>query len=148
MYHSDLSNCLPYYCIRLKVVRQLTLYSAKVRSHSDDDAATGVEDDEEEGEDPYNYDFSLAYGAKILLNAATLRLKRGHCYSLCGRDGTGKSTQMRDIHNGRAFMNPVGFKVVHQMNPECALAIPVRPLGGTCFGGGDNPSQVPRWFEE
>jgi elongation factor 3 len=51
-------------------------------------------DDEEEGEDLCNCTFSLAYGAKILLNTATLRLKRGHRYGLCGRNGSGKSTLM------------------------------------------------------
>lgn len=58
-------------------------------------------DDEEEGEDLCNCTFSLAYGAKILLNTATMRLKRGHRYGLCGRNGSGKSTLMRAIHNGQ-----------------------------------------------
>lgn len=58
-----------------------------------------VEDDEEEGEDLCNCTFSLAYGAKILLNTATMRLKKGHRYGLCGRNGTGKSTLMRAIAN-------------------------------------------------
>ncbi|ORY75334.1 P-loop containing nucleoside triphosphate hydrolase protein [Leucosporidium creatinivorum] len=60
-----------------------------------------VFDDEEEGEDLCNCTFSLAYGAKILLNTATLRLKRGHRYGLCGRNGSGKSTLMRAIDNGQ-----------------------------------------------
>lgn len=67
--------------------------------------ATGEEaeifEDEEEGEDLCNCQFSLAYGAKILLNTATLRLKRGHRYGLCGRNGSGKSTLMRAIQNGQ-----------------------------------------------
>lgn len=58
-------------------------------------------EDEEEGEDLCNCQFSLAYGAKILLNTATLRLKRGHRYGLCGKNGTGKSTLMRAITNGQ-----------------------------------------------
>jgi elongation factor 3 len=69
-------------------------------------AAEGTDDlheneDEEEGEDLCNCQFSLAYGAKILLNTATLRLKRGHRYGLCGKNGTGKSTLMRAITNGQ-----------------------------------------------
>lgn len=60
-----------------------------------------VLEDEEEGEDLCNCQFSLAYGAKILLNTATLRLKRGHRYGLCGKNGTGKSTLMRAITNGQ-----------------------------------------------
>ncbi|EJU05795.1 hypothetical protein DACRYDRAFT_46812 [Dacryopinax primogenitus] len=79
-----------------EISRQLLLKSATI----DDDTAE-VPDDEEEGEDLCNCTFSLAYGAKILLNTATLRLKRGHRYGLCGRNGSGKSTLMRAIVNGQ-----------------------------------------------
>ncbi|EPQ58683.1 hypothetical protein GLOTRDRAFT_115007 [Gloeophyllum trabeum ATCC 11539] len=72
-----------------------------VRSASDETVDEDVPEDEEEGEDLCNCQFSLAYGAKILLNTATLRLKRGHRYGLCGRNGTGKSTLMRAINNGQ-----------------------------------------------
>ncbi|KZS98893.1 hypothetical protein SISNIDRAFT_447719 [Sistotremastrum niveocremeum HHB9708] len=72
-----------------------------VRSATVGDDETGDNDDEEEGEDLCNCTFSLAYGAKILLNTATLRLKRGHRYGLCGKNGTGKSTLMRAITNGQ-----------------------------------------------
>ncbi|KAH9842397.1 P-loop containing nucleoside triphosphate hydrolase protein [Rhodofomes roseus] len=72
-----------------------------VKSASLEDEDNEVPEDEEEGEDLCNCQFSLAYGAKILLNTATLRLKRGHRYGLCGRNGTGKSTLMRAITNGQ-----------------------------------------------
>ena len=72
-----------------------------VRSASEDANDGEVPEDEEEGEDLCNCQFSLAYGAKILLNTATLRLKRGHRYGLCGKNGTGKSTLMRAITNGQ-----------------------------------------------
>ncbi|KAI8369228.1 armadillo-type protein [Radiomyces spectabilis] len=58
-----------------------------------------VEEDDEEGEDLCNCEFSLAYGAKILLNRTALRLKRGRRYGLCGANGCGKSTLMRAIAN-------------------------------------------------
>ncbi|KAJ4300574.1 translational elongation factor EF-1 alpha [Collariella sp. IMI 366227] len=61
--------------------------------------ADEVEPDEEEGEDLCNCTFSLAYGAKILLNQTHLRLKRGQRYGLCGPNGSGKSTLMRAINN-------------------------------------------------
>ena len=57
------------------------------------------EADDEEGEDLCNCTFSLAYGAKILLNQTSLRLKRGQRYGLCGPNGSGKSTLMRAINN-------------------------------------------------
>ncbi|KAF9821654.1 hypothetical protein IEO21_00500 [Rhodonia placenta] len=74
-------------------------WAVKSASQEEDEGETL--DDEEEGEDLCNCQFSLAYGAKILLNTATLRLKRGHRYGLCGRNGTGKSTLMRAITNGQ-----------------------------------------------
>ena len=59
-------------------------------------------DDEEEGEDLCNIEqFNLAYGAKILLHHASMRLKRGHRYGLCGRNGSGKSTLMNAIINNQ-----------------------------------------------
>lgn len=60
-----------------------------------------AEEDTEEGEDLCKCEFSLAYGAKILLSRATLHLKRGRRYGLCGANGTGKSTLMRAIANGQ-----------------------------------------------
>lgn len=68
---------------------------------SEDTGDDDIADDEETGEDLCNCQFSLAYGAKILLNTATLRLKRGNRYGLCGKNGTGKSTLMRAIQNGQ-----------------------------------------------
>ncbi|KAK9830243.1 hypothetical protein WJX72_010523 [[Myrmecia] bisecta] len=62
-------------------------------------AAQDVSDDE--GEELCNCEFSLAYGGKILLNNATLHLKRGRRYGLCGPNGAGKSTLMRAIANGQ-----------------------------------------------
>lgn len=55
----------------------------------------------EEGEDLCDCEFSLAYGAKILLNNARMHLKRGKRYGLCGPNGVGKSTLMRAIANGQ-----------------------------------------------
>ena len=54
-----------------------------------EDALLG-EEEKEEGEDLCDCEFSLAYGAKILLNNAKLHLKRGKLYGLCGPNGAGK----------------------------------------------------------
>lgn len=58
-----------------------------------------VEPDEEEGVDLCNCTFNLAYGAKILLNQTSLRLKAGQRYGLLGPNGSGKTTLMRAINN-------------------------------------------------
>ncbi|OZJ04912.1 hypothetical protein BZG36_02492 [Bifiguratus adelaidae] len=72
-------------------------------------------EDDDEGEDLCNCDFSLAYGAKILLNRANLRLKRGRRYGLCGPNGSGKSTLMRAIVNGQVegFPDRTQLKTVY-----------------------------------
>uniref|UniRef100_A0A0G4HPL7 ABC transporter domain-containing protein n=1 Tax=Chromera velia CCMP2878 TaxID=1169474 RepID=A0A0G4HPL7_9ALVE len=57
--------------------------------------------DPDEGEELANCQFTLAYGAKILLNMAHMRLTRGQRYGLCGPNGCGKSTLMRAIANGQ-----------------------------------------------
>ncbi|ORZ12962.1 P-loop containing nucleoside triphosphate hydrolase protein [Lobosporangium transversale] len=60
-----------------------------------------VVEDNEEGEELCNIDFSLAYGGMMLLNHTQLRLHRGHRYGLCGPNGAGKTTLMRAIAQGK-----------------------------------------------
>ena len=81
-----------------KSVKEAKLTNAKV-------------EEEEEGEDLCDCEFSLAYGGKILLNCARLHLKRGKRYGLCGPNGVGKSTLMRAISNGQLDGFPPADKV-------------------------------------
>ena len=55
--------------------------------------------EEEAGEVLCDCQFSLAYGAKILLNRTQLKLMKGGRYGICGTNGCGKSTLMRAIVN-------------------------------------------------
>jgi len=94
----------------------------KCKEEADKEEAAAQED-EEEGEDLCNCEFSLAYGAKILLNMARLRLKKGKRYGLCGPNGAGKSTLMRAIANGQVegFPPPTELKTVfveHDIDSE------------------------------
>jgi len=59
------------------------------------------EDEDEEGEDLCNMEFSLGYGAMMLLTNTRLHMKRGKRYGLCGPNGCGKSTLMKAIVNGQ-----------------------------------------------
>eukprot|EP00981_Chlorochromonas_danica_P010982 scaffold3595_cov235-Ochromonas_danica.AAC.20 len=61
---------------------------------------TPKDDDDDEGEELCNCQFTLAYGTKILLHNTTMRLKRGHKYGLLGGNESGKTTLMRAIANG------------------------------------------------
>lgn len=64
-------------------------------------ADSRVEEEDIDGVEVVNARFSLAYGGRMLLNKATMRLFKGHRYGLCGRNGCGKSTLMRAIANGK-----------------------------------------------
>lgn len=77
--------------------------------------ASHLDEEDDDGEDLCNCEFSLAYGAKILLNRTQLRLKRGRRYGLCGPNGAGKSTLMRAIANGQVegFPSPDLLKTVY-----------------------------------
>jgi elongation factor 3 len=57
------------------------------------------EDLDEEGEDLCNIEFSLGYGALMLLTNTRLHMKRGKRYALIGPNGCGKTTLMRAIVN-------------------------------------------------
>ncbi|KAG8161084.1 hypothetical protein KVR01_009348 [Diaporthe batatas] len=73
-----------------------------LRQKASPEAAAGgdrPEDEDDENPDLCECEFSLAYGAKILLNNTRIRLKRGRRYGLCGPNGAGKSTLMRAINN-------------------------------------------------
>ncbi|KAI9757882.1 MAG: translational elongation factor EF-1 alpha [Lichina confinis] len=93
-------NTLPYVTAVVGEENARTTADA-LRKRASPGAAEDDESDEddEEGEDLCNCTFNLAYGAKILLNQTTLRLKRGQRYGLCGPNGSGKSTLMRAINN-------------------------------------------------
>ena len=62
--------------------------------------ATG-DDADEAGDELCDCEFSLAYGGKILLSGARMRLLRGARYGLCGANGVGKSTLLRAIADGK-----------------------------------------------
>jgi len=60
------------------------------------------EDDSKAGEDiPCDCRFSLAYGSKILLNSARLRLLRGRRYGLIASKAAGKTTLLKAIANNQ-----------------------------------------------
>ncbi len=62
---------------------------------------TQDDDIEDDGDDLCNCEFTLGYGAKILLNNTRLHLKRGKRYGICGQNGCGKSTLLKAISKGQ-----------------------------------------------
>ncbi|KAK7035866.1 hypothetical protein R3P38DRAFT_2909439 [Favolaschia claudopus] len=72
-----------------------------VRSAVEGDDEEVVNDDEEEGEDLCNCSSRSPTVPRFCSNTATLRLKRGHRYGLCGKNVPASSTLMRAITNGQ-----------------------------------------------
>jgi len=73
------------------------------------------EDDAKEGEDVLcDCRFSLAYGSKILLNSARLKLLRGRRYGLVANKAAGKTTLLKAIANNQleGFPGPDVCKTV------------------------------------
>jgi len=74
-----------------------------------------IEDDTKEGEDVLcDCRFSLAYGSKILLNSARMRLLRGRRYGLIASKAAGKTTLLKAIANNQleGFPGPDVCKTV------------------------------------
>ena len=63
--------------------------------------AVKTDDNSEEGELLCDTQFSLAYGALLLLSHTHLRLFRGRRYGILGTNGSGKSTLMRQLRDGK-----------------------------------------------
>ncbi|WPK24680.1 hypothetical protein PUMCH_001962 [Australozyma saopauloensis] len=99
---SWLLNVLPFATIFLHEAEAKEIIEEfRKRAIDNIPAPPSFEDEEDDGEDLCNCEFSLAYGAKILLNKTQFRLKRNRRYGLCGPNGAGKSTLMRAIANGQ-----------------------------------------------
>ncbi|OBZ68188.1 mRNA export factor elf1 [Grifola frondosa] len=82
-----------------------TTFAESVRSHflAIDEAkhAITLDNSAEEGELLCDTQFSLAYGALLLLSHTRLRLFRGRRYGILGTNGSGKSTLMRQLRDGK-----------------------------------------------
>ncbi|RLN93037.1 hypothetical protein BBJ28_00015253 [Nothophytophthora sp. Chile5] len=84
-------------------------------------AGGGLGDEREKSTDPNDVcdiDFSLAYGGKILLRNARLRLTRGHRYGLIGKNGVGKTTLMRNISTGAIDGLPEELRTVYVQHED------------------------------
>merc|ERR1719223_1861717 len=57
-------------------------------------------DDDDDGSNLCNIEFSLAFGGKILLHNTRLKLGKGRRYGLMGKNGAGKTTLLTNIGSG------------------------------------------------
>jgi elongation factor 3 len=95
----------------LDVIERFREATQKVVMGDDDAESYGGEDEGEE--EVCNLRFNLAYGGKILLHQTKLRLLRGRRYALMGKNGTGKTTLMNAINNGKLEGWPVHLKTAY-----------------------------------
>eukprot|EP01034_Spumella_vulgaris_P022426 gene22426-28551_t len=65
-----------------------------------------------------NIEFSLAFGGKILLHNANLRLGKGRRYGLMGKNGAGKTTLLTNIGNGHIEGLPETLRTVYVQHDE------------------------------
>ena len=59
-----------------------------------------IDDEPDDGTELCDCEFTLAYGTKILLHNAKMKLRKGKKYGLLGQNDCGKSTLMRAIADG------------------------------------------------
>lgn len=94
-----IENLKPYVTVLVGDNSEDVIKALLTSASPDAAEAERAEDEDDDGEILCETEFSLAYGAKILLNATKLKLRRGRRYGLCGPNGAGKSTLMRAINN-------------------------------------------------
>ncbi|KAL1704978.1 P-loop containing nucleoside triphosphate hydrolase protein [Schizophyllum commune] len=98
-------RCVGVYISAWLDVKGGNQYAESVRQHfhAIDQAkyAPAAVEDDEEGELLCDTQFSLAYGALLLLSHTKLRLFRGRRYGILGTNGSGKSTLMRQLRDGK-----------------------------------------------
>jgi elongation factor 3 len=75
--------------------------------------AENIDEDDSEGQVVADCEFTLAYGTKILLHNARIKLKKGMKYGLVGQNDCGKTTLMRAIAEGSID----GWPDSHEIRP-------------------------------
>jgi len=91
-----------------KAAREEIALQLKAKLAIDPAGLETFEDDDEDGaEQLCDCRFSLAYGSRILLNNARLKLKRGMRYGIVAAKSAGKTTLLRSISNGQLEGFPV-----------------------------------------
>ena len=72
-------------------------------------------------DDLCNIEFSLAFGAKILLHNANLKLGKGHVYGIMGKNGAGKTTLLTNMASGNIEGLPDTLKSVYVQHDDQGL---------------------------
>jgi len=91
------------------------------------DVPDASDEADEDGGNVCDIEFSLAFGGKILLHNARLRLGRGRRYGIMGKNGAGKTTLLTNIGSGNIEGMPPHLKMVYVQHddrtPDNGLAL-------------------------
>jgi elongation factor 3 len=85
-----------------------------------------VHEDNENNMEDYlcNFEFSLAYGGKILLQNTKLKLVRGRRYGIMGKNGVGKTTLMTNIGSGNIDGLPNSLRTIYVQHDDHSYVAP------------------------
>jgi elongation factor 3 len=71
-----------------------------------------------------DFEFSLAFGGKILLHNTNLRLVRGKRYGIMGKNGVGKTTLMTNIGSGNIDGLPPSLRTIYVQHDDHSYVSP------------------------
>lgn len=89
-------------------------------------------EDDADGSNVCNIDFSLAYGGKILLHNTKLKLGRGRTYAIMGKNGAGKTTLLTNIGSGHIEGMPENLKTLYVLHDDSGDDFGVSVIDETC----------------
>ena len=92
--------------------------AAAFRAAALGDVPDASDEADEDGGNVCNIEFSLAFGGKILLHNARLRLGRGRRYGIMGKNGAGKTTLLTNIGSGNIEGMPPHLKMVYVQHDD------------------------------
>lgn len=95
--------------------------SLKLRAALLTDAVKDMADEEDlDDGNLCNFEFSLAFGGKILLHNTFLKLSRGRRYGVMGKNGAGKTTLLTNIGSGNIEGLPTDLRTVYVQHDDAS----------------------------
>ena len=117
--HNDFNDCIiPFLRTNSSSETEVLNFAKEIRKIAlGTEKDQTIEDDNEEGL-LCNFEFSLAFGGKILLHSSKLRLKRGRRYGVMGKNGAGKTTLLTNIGTGNIEGLPQELKTIYVQHDD------------------------------
>lgn len=104
--------------IEAQSIVQAEAISTEFRKMALGDVPDSNLDDDEDGSNLCNIEFSLAFGGKILLHNTRLKLGKGRRYGLMGKNGAGKTTLLTNIGSGNIEGLPTHLRMIYVQHDD------------------------------